>query len=39
LLKDQFGEQEVQVLEKFDYADAAKQAARYAGTPRPTGCI
>ena len=39
LLKDQFGEQEVQVLDKFDYADAAKQAARYAGTPRPTGCI
>lgn len=39
LLKDQFGEEELRVLDLFDYGDAAKQAARYAGTPRPTGCI
>jgi TusE/DsrC/DsvC family sulfur relay protein len=39
LLKTQFGEEEVRVLDQFDYGDAAKQAARYAGTPRPTGCI
>jgi TusE/DsrC/DsvC family sulfur relay protein len=39
LLKEQYGEREVHVLDQFDYGDAAKQAARYAGTPRPTGCI
>lgn len=39
LLKEQFGEEELPVLNLFHYGDAAKQAARYAGTPRPTGCI
>jgi TusE/DsrC/DsvC family sulfur relay protein len=39
LLKEQLGDEEVHALDQFQYADAAKQAARYAGTPRPTGCI
>lgn len=39
LLRDQFGDRQEGMLDIFDYADAAKQAARYAGTPKPTGCI
>jgi tRNA 2-thiouridine synthesizing protein E len=39
LLKEQLGEEKMNMLDLFDYGDAAKQAARYAGTPKPTGCI
>jgi len=39
LLRDQFGDKERDMLGLFDYGDAAKQAARYAGTPKPTGCV
>ncbi|HTY03657.1 MAG TPA: TusE/DsrC/DsvC family sulfur relay protein [Rhodocyclaceae bacterium] len=39
LLREEFGEEQAHMLELFDYGDAAKQAARYAGTPKPTGCI
>lgn len=39
LLKDQEGEEPSKMLALFDYGDAAKQAARYAGTPKPTGCL
>jgi tRNA 2-thiouridine synthesizing protein E len=39
LLKEQFGDEKLAMLDLFAYGDAAKQAARYAGTPKPTGCI
>jgi tRNA 2-thiouridine synthesizing protein E len=39
LVREEYGEEKQQWLDLFDYGDAAKQAARYAGTPKPTGCI
>lgn len=39
LLKEQCGDEKAERLDLFTYGDAAKQAARYAGTPKPTGCI
>lgn len=39
LLREQCGDETAQMLALFDYGDAAKQAARYAGAPKPTGCI
>ena len=39
LLKEQFGDEKPDRLSLFAYGDAAKQAARYAGTPKPTGCV
>ncbi|HEX8987691.1 MAG TPA: TusE/DsrC/DsvC family sulfur relay protein [Rhodocyclaceae bacterium] len=39
LLKEQFGDDKHRIQELFPYGDAAKQAARYAGMPKPTGCI
>lgn len=39
LLKEQFGNQPVDIRALFPHGDAAKRAARYAGTPKPTGCI
>ena len=39
LLREQFGDEQADMLNLFEYGDAAKQAARYAGTPKPTGCI
>ncbi len=39
LIKEEYGEEKLRVLDLFPYGDAAKQAARYAGMPKPTGCI
>lgn len=39
LLKEEFGDDKSHMLDLFAYGDGAKQAARYAGTPKPTGCI
>ena len=39
LLRERYGEETARMLGQFDYGDPAKQAARYAGTPKPTGCI
>ena len=39
LVKEEFGEEKVGIVDLFPYGDAAKQAARYAGMPKPTGCI
>jgi tRNA 2-thiouridine synthesizing protein E len=38
-LKEEFGEEKSDIVDLFPYGDAAKQAARYAGVPKPTGCI
>lgn len=38
LLNEEFGEEKADIASLFHY-DPAKQAARYAGTPKPTGCI
>jgi TusE/DsrC/DsvC family sulfur relay protein len=39
LAKEEFGAEKPDVLDLFPYGDAAKLAARYAGMPKPTGCI
>ena len=39
LLKKKLGEEKVDIHHLFPYGNAAKQAARYAGVPKPTGCI
>jgi TusE/DsrC/DsvC family sulfur relay protein len=40
LLKQEFGEEKkTEIVDLFPYGDAAKQAARYAGVPKPTGCV
>lgn len=39
LLKDEFGEARPDIHVLFPHGNAAKRAARYAGTPKPTGCI
>ncbi|HEX8963687.1 MAG TPA: TusE/DsrC/DsvC family sulfur relay protein [Rhodocyclaceae bacterium] len=39
LLKEEFGEDKTDILDLFPFGDAAKQAARYAGMPKPTGCV
>jgi tRNA 2-thiouridine synthesizing protein E len=38
LLKEEFGDEKADLQGLFP-GDAAKQAARYAGVPKPTGCI
>lgn len=39
LLKEKYGEEKADIEDLFPYGNAAKQAARYAGVPKPTGCI
>jgi len=38
-LKDEFGEEKLDILDLFPNGDAAKRTARYAGMPKPTGCV
>lgn len=38
-LKDELGEEKLDILALFPNGDAAKRTARYAGMPKPTGCI
>jgi tRNA 2-thiouridine synthesizing protein E len=39
LLKSEFGAGKPAIADLFPYGDAAKQASRYAGLHKPTGCI